>query len=144
MFPLVSDERLFTFVDERPPDSQRALEARYRAWATGLSPDGAERWLNWAARLRGTETFVGWFQATVRADRTAEIAYVVFAQQQKRGYAREACSAVIGHLVRDLRVECIFATVDPRNEASIALATSLGMRRIEPRECDLRFVLEPR
>lgn len=138
----MSDERLFDFVPERPPISERALEERYRTWSAGLSPDGSERWLNWAARLRGTDTYVGWFQATVRSDRTADIAYVVFVEHQKRGYAHEASTAVVGHLARDLRVERIYATIDPGNDASIALAKSLGMRKIEPREGALRFMLE--
>lgn len=140
----MSDRRLYEHVDQQPPASAGELEVRYRAWLRGTSPDGTERWLNWAARLRGAETYVGWFQATVRADRTAEIAYVVFAGEQRRGYAREATAAVIGHLVRDHRVEKVYAMVDPRNIASIALATSLGMEPTDPRDGVLRFVLEPR
>lgn len=114
---------------------------RYRVWSRGTSPDGSERWLNWAARLRGTETYVGWFQATVRDDRTSEIAYVVFPDHQRQGFAREAASGVIGHLLRDHRVGRVYATVDRRNAASIALATSLGMTPAEPRDGDLRFAL---
>src|SRR5579859_1411148 len=64
LFRFVSDVRLFTYVDQDPPTSERALEMRYRGWSTGLSPDGSEQWLNWAARLRGMEDYVRWFQAT--------------------------------------------------------------------------------
>ena len=142
LFPLVSDVRLFTYVDQDPPTSASELELRYRVWSRGSSPDGTERWLNWAARVRGTEEYVGWFQATVRADRTAEIAYVTFVEHQRRGYAREGAAAVIAHLVRSHLVTTINATVDPRNAASIALAKSLGMREIEPRDDDLRFAVE--
>ena len=142
LFPLVSDVRLFTYVDQEPPASEQALEMRYRGWSTGLSPDGSERWLNWAGRLRGTECYVGWFQATVRADRTAEIAYVTFVDHQRCGYAKEATAAVMAHLVRLYLVTSIVATVDPRNEASIALAKSLGLRSVENRGNDLRFELD--
>ncbi len=115
---------------------------RYRGWSTGLSPDGSERWLNWAARLRGTEDYVGWFQATVRADRTAEIAYVTFVDHQRHGYAKEGTAAVIAHLVRSYLVTSIVATVDPRNEASIALAQALGLRAETGTGKDLRFVID--
>jgi len=142
LFRFVSDVRLFTYVDQDPPTSERALEMRYRGWSTGLSPDGSEHWLNWVARLRGTEDHVGWFQATVRADRTAEIAYVTFVDHQRHGHAKEATSAVIAHLVRSYLVTSIVATVDPRNEASIALAKSLGLRQVENRGSDLQFALE--
>jgi len=142
LFRFVSDIRLFTYVDQDPPTSERALEMRYRGWSTGLSPDGSEQWLNWVARLRGTEDHVGWFQATVRADRTAEIAYVTFVDHQRRGYAKEATAAVMAHLVRSYLVTSIIAMVDPRNEASIALAKSLGMREVASDRADLRFELE--
>lgn len=142
LFPLVSDIRLFTYVDQEPPESARALEMRYRGWATGVSPDGSERWLNWVGRLRGTGEYVGWFQATVRADRTAEIAYVTFVDRQRAGYAKEATAAVIAHLARSYLVTSIVARVDPRNEASIALAKSLGMREDEGAGDDLRFVID--
>ena len=142
LFPLVADPRLYDFVDPRPPTSASELELRYRIWSRGVSPDGAELWLNWAARLRGSEEYVGWFQATVRADRTAEIAYVTFVDHQRRGFAREGCTAVIAHLVRSHDVDTIAATVDPRNEASIALAKSLGMERMDNAARDLRFVIK--
>ena len=144
LFPFVSDVRLFTYVDQEPPTSAQALEMHYRAWSSGLSPDGSELWLNWAARLRGTEEYVGWFQATVRADRTAEIAYVTFVGHQRRGFALEGSAAVVGHLARMHHVSAIIAKVDPRNEASIAVARSLGMRREDGSDKDLRFVIDAR
>jgi RimJ/RimL family protein N-acetyltransferase len=92
--------------------------------------------------LRGTEDYVGWFQATVRADRTAEIAYVTFVDHQRHGYAKEGTAAVIAHLVRSYLVTSIVATVDPRNEASIALAQALGLRAETGTGKDLRFVID--
>ena len=142
LFPLVSDVRLFTYVDQDPPLSEKALEMRYRGWSTGLSPDGTELWLNWAARLRGTETYIGWFQATVHADPTAEIAYVTFVDHQRHGFAREASAAVIGYLIRVHRVSTIAATVDSRNDASIGLARSLGMREEPGAGKNARFVVD--
>src|SRR4029077_3607217 len=98
-------------------------------------------WLNWAARHRGTDAYVGWFQATVHPDRTADVAWVVFVDVQRKGYAQEATAAVIAHLARSHRVEEIRASIDPKNTASIALAESLGMRRAPTEGKDLRYRL---
>ena len=138
LFPLLDDERLYAFVDERPPESQAALELRYRLWSVGRSPSGAEVWLNWAARLRGTNDYAGWFQSTVRASE-ALIAYMVFVPYQRRGYAHEGCEGMIAHLASAYGVKRIRATIDPRNTASIAVAKSLGMRAVPADSRDFLF-----
>ena len=60
------------------------------------------------------------------------IAYAVYPAYQRKGYAREACEAIIAHL-RDRRVKRILAEMDVQNEASYHLAESLGFKRIETR-----------
>src|SRR4051794_31851742 len=44
------------------------IRERIRGWASGRSPDGAERWLNWIARRRDGGEAVGGMQATGRDD----------------------------------------------------------------------------
>jgi RimJ/RimL family protein N-acetyltransferase len=131
LYPLLSDPSLYEFLDGDPPASAAALEERYRFWSAGSSPDGREVWLNWAARLRGTDTHVGWFQATVYPGGEAHIAYLVFVPYQRKGFAREACAGVVRYLCSDFHVTKIVATADPRNTPSIALARSLGMTATE-------------
>jgi ribosomal-protein-alanine N-acetyltransferase len=125
LYPHLRDSTLYEFLDDDPPASVAILEERYGRWSAGRSPDGPEVWLNWAARLRGTEDYVGWFQATVRS-RAADIAYLVFVQHQRRGYAREACRALIAHLTATYDIARVGVTADRRNAASIQLAQSLG------------------
>jgi [ribosomal protein S5]-alanine N-acetyltransferase len=130
LFALLSDERLYEYLDAAPPASASVLEQRYRRWSGGRSPDGIEVWLNWAARLHGTGEYVGWFQATIGAD-DAQIAYLVFVPYQRQGYAFEASEAIVRHITVDLQVKRVRATADPKNKASIELATALGLSVIE-------------
>jgi RimJ/RimL family protein N-acetyltransferase len=130
LFALLSDERLYEYLDAAPPESLPVLEQRYRRWSAGRSPDGSEVWLNWAARVRGTDEYVGWFQATIGAD-DAQIAYLVFVPYQRQGYALEVSEAIVRHLTVDLGVKIVRATADPKNKASIELAKALGLSVID-------------
>lgn len=133
LFTLLSDPRLYAFLDDDPPASKSILEARYRRWGAGRSPDGAEVWLNWAARLRDTDEYVGWFQATIASEH-AQIAYLVFVPHQRKGFALEASREIIRHLTIDRNVRRIRATADPKNHASVALAKALGLTVTDPGE----------
>ena len=138
----MSNPDLYTYVDIKPANSIAALEVQYRLWSARRSPDGTQRWLNWAARLRDEEIYVGWFQSTVFMDRTADIAYMVFAGHQRRGYAREASDAVVDYLVASLDVENVGVSIDPRNEASIRLAQAMGFVTAAGDPSEVRMLLD--
>jgi RimJ/RimL family protein N-acetyltransferase len=55
---------------------------------------------------------------------------MVFSPFQGRGYAHEGGARVLNHLVRDYAVRSVIAEIDTRNQASIALAESLGFTRV--------------
>ena len=126
LFPLLRDPSLYEFLDSEPPRTVAILEEQYRRWEPRRSPDGAQAWLNWTARLRGAE-YVGWFQATVHPDGRADLAYLVFQAHQRQGYAVEACRAVMNYVRDEHRARTIRATIDAANVASIALARKLGL-----------------
>jgi ribosomal-protein-alanine N-acetyltransferase len=129
LFPNLRDPRLYEFLDSEPPKSVAILETQYRRWEPRRSPDGTQAWLNWAARLRGGE-YIGWFQVTSYENgRRADLAYLVFAGHQRRGYAVEACRAIVHYLRSEKTVRTIRTTIDKRNIASIALAQKLGLRQ---------------
>ena len=46
------DKRQYEFIPQDPPTSLKALQRRYQALSSRLSPSGQEAWLNWVARLR--------------------------------------------------------------------------------------------
>ena len=129
LFAGFSDPRLYTFIPTDPPASIDALRERYRRLAKRSSPDGRERWLNWAARLAGEPVYVGLIEATVREDATASLAYFVFSEHARRGYGAEGAGIVVDHLHRALGVPAVQANIDSRNLASIRLVERLGFVR---------------
>lgn len=58
----------------------------------------------------------------------AELVVAVEPRLHRRGYAREACLAVLGHVLRRLRLRRVIAMCDVGNEPARALLGSLGMR----------------
>jgi len=133
LYPLLQDERLYTYIPQEPPLSVEALAARYQRLATRRSPDGRQIWLNWVARLNTERDNVGMFQATIDSDQTALLAYMIFPPWQGQGYAHEGGARVLEHLVRDYGAPLVTAEIDTRNRASISLVESLGFVRVAER-----------
>ena len=129
LFEGLSDHRLYEFIGEQAPVSVEALAERYRRLATRMSPDGREHWLNWAIGSQASGRHVGWVQATVHADRSAHVAYLLFRESWGQGFAREAATAMVEHLRDAWSVRIVRATVDVRNRRSIALLEALGFVR---------------
>lgn len=127
--PLLDDEALHEYIGGSPatPDE---LRERYRRQAAGRSPDGREGWLNWVVRHRDTGDAIGTVQATVRFDGdrpVAELAWVVVAPHQGRGYAGEAAAGMVGWLA-DQGIGALVAHVHPDHRASARVAERLGLR----------------
>jgi RimJ/RimL family protein N-acetyltransferase len=59
-----------------------------------------------------------------------ELAYTVFEPDRRRGYAREACRALIDWARREHGVERFVLSIAKENVASLALARSLGSARV--------------
>ena len=104
------------------------IRERIRGWASGRSPDGAERWLNWIARRREGGEAVGWMQATVRDD-VAVIAYAVLPAARGEGVATSAAAALAQWLGEQPGVGRVEAAIDPANRASQAVAERAGFAR---------------
>ncbi len=128
-FALWQDQRLYTFIPIEPPTELLGLEERYRKLSTRRSPDGTEEWLNWFAREKRSGEYVAQIQITLRPDSSAYLACFTFVPHWRRGYAHEACQAVIRCLI-ERGVEAFVAEIDTRNVASIRLIERLGFRRV--------------
>ncbi len=124
LFEPLRDTRLYQFHAGPPPASIEELEQRYAGWAKRQSPDGTQTWLNYAVR-EANGSYVGWVQATV-ASGVATIGYDIFPDFWRRGYATEACSALIRMLAEEYDVTSIIAVVDAENIASIRLLERLA------------------
>ena len=128
LFRLLSDPAMYRFIPQDPPESIAKLVERYKFLETRRSPDGEEEWLNWAVRLKGEDVCVGTVQVTLPRDGRAQLAYEIGTMYWRRGFATEACSRVIQALFEQGASE-VWAELDTRNEASIALLERLGFRR---------------
>lgn len=124
LFAVLSDPRLYTYLDDQPPSDEASLRARLSGLEARRSPDGSERWLNWV--VRAGEPLVGYVQATVFPDLTASIGYVISADHWRRGYGRAAVSAMLAELAEFYAVTHATATIDRHNESSQGLLLSLG------------------
>lgn len=129
LHPALGDPRIYSYIPHAPP-TLAALQERYRKLATRRSPAGDEAWLNWAVRIRASGVYLGRVEASVTAERTAEIAYEFAPLFWGQGYATEACQRVLAVLFIDYAVAQVGAQVDTRNQASIALLERLGFERI--------------
>ena len=125
LFAVLQDPAIYAFLDESAPASLLALEARYARMAARKSPDGTQRWLNWAISEREGPP-CGYVQATVLQDGRAWVAYVLAPDRWGRGLATRATRAMIGYLEGTLGVVRCMASVDARNARSIALLRRLA------------------
>ncbi|CAA9543164.1 MAG: hypothetical protein AVDCRST_MAG49-1062 [uncultured Thermomicrobiales bacterium] len=128
MAPLLADARLHEFVGGEPL-SLPALRARYRRLASGHSPDGGERWLNWVVRRRDDGRAVGTVQATVTAEGdgkvVAWVAWVVGVPSQGQGFASEAATALVRWLAA-IGADVV-AAIAPGHVASESVARRAGL-----------------
>jgi RimJ/RimL family protein N-acetyltransferase len=118
MVAVLGDPGMYEFIGGEPP-TEADLTARYARQTS--RPD----WLNWILRLRSTGEAVGTVQATLKDERTAELAWVVSSRFQGRGYAREGAAAALDWLRRN-GVELFVAHIHPDHGASNAVARRLG------------------
>jgi RimJ/RimL family protein N-acetyltransferase len=129
MHSVLDDPALYAYIGGMPPTTDQ-LRKRYAIQAAGHSPDRAQGWLNWIVRERETGTAIGTVQATLTpttdARLRAEVAWVIGAAHQRRGYAKEAAGAMAGWL-RGHGAEGLTAHIHPDHRASIAVATELGL-----------------
>lgn len=61
-------------------------------------------------------------------DRTAEIGWTLLPSAQGHGYAAEAARLLLDFCFEQLELHRVYAELDPRNTASVALCERLGMR----------------
>jgi len=134
LFPGFADERLYDYFDEMPHANIAALRADYARVLAGPRDHPTERWVNYAVRESATDTYLGFIQTSVFPNDYAYLAYFVFTPYQGKGFAREACVAVLDHLRATFQINRVVAEMDVRNVASWKLVTSLGFQRVATTE----------
>jgi RimJ/RimL family protein N-acetyltransferase len=125
---VLNDERLHEFIGGRP-DTLVELRDRYRRFVAGPMEPG-EVWLNWIVRSTHDGAAIGTVQATVstRSDaRTvADVAWVIGAAWQGRGYATEAARALVEWLQAH-GVDEVTAHIRADHDASATVAGRSGL-----------------
>ena len=135
MFDALRDPRMYAFIPRGAPVKVADVEARFARVIQETAPDRLDQWLNWTVWLREANTGLGTIEATVKPDHRTEIGYLFDTRVWRRGYAREAVSAMINHLSQN-GAASFEASIDIRNTASKALAASLGFTHVETRGID--------
>jgi RimJ/RimL family protein N-acetyltransferase len=128
MLTVLQDRELYVFTGGEPPSIDE-LRRTYARRADGVSPDGAQLWLNWIVRVSGEPA--GYVQATVVSQddqMVAELAWVIGVRFQGRGLATRSAQLMCTWL-RDHGVSHSTASIHPDHAASAAIATRLGLRR---------------
>ncbi len=143
LFTLLADPRLYRYVPGEPPSGAAHLAETFEILERRESPDGSERWMNWAVRSKSTGDCVGKVQATIRIDGSAYLAYEIGVTYWSQGFATEACQRILKALVDDFRAPFVVAEVDSRNVPSIRLLERLGFTQNGCRESADFFKGEP-
>ena len=96
-----------------------------------VQPDTPGTWLQLAIVCRDENAVIG--DCGIRFpdgdSHQAELGISLKPSHQGRGFATEALSAVLTYVFESLHKHRVFASVDPRNLASLALLDRIGMRR---------------
>lgn len=130
LFAVLSDPALYEHENE-PPPSVEWLRTRLMALESRRSGDGQEQWLNWVIQLPGS-ALIGYVQATVRADGSAGIAYVLSSRYWGRGLAGLAVDTMLGELGENYAVHHFTAVLKRRNQRSRRLLERLGFSLAPP------------
>lgn len=142
-FAPLQDPSIYAYISLSPPESVGALRARWERLSTRLSPDGRAAWLNWAVRRTHDGALVGRIDAEVDDhDVALNVGYVFLPAHWGHGYASEAVTAVVAHLVARGVVR-LLATVTVGNDASCRVLERAGFTcaRILPGNDTIRGVL---
>ncbi|MBL8614079.1 MAG: GNAT family N-acetyltransferase [Deltaproteobacteria bacterium] len=126
LFAALHDPAVLRFIQLKPAANPAALGLRFAVLAHRRDQPHAERWLQWAIRVKATDTLIGKIDADVNTDEVAtNVGYLIEAAAWGQGYATEALAAVLALLdgagVREQR-----ATVTVGNAASAAVLRRCG------------------
>ncbi len=139
LFQLDSDPEVMRFISKGVPTPREMFEIVYlprmMAWQNQSPPRGF-----WAAHLRATSEFIGWFH--LRPDKITpeemELGYRLKRSAWGRGLATEGSRALIEKAFREWGYEKISARTLPDNLASRRVMEKTGLTF----ECDFIYSLE--
>ncbi len=127
---LLQDPQAFPFIsDNGPPtvsDVERKIARNQKSFQMG-------RDIYWVVALKESNVFIGYLAAHNFKETCVSLSYAMSGQYRRRGFMKEAISAVTGYLLT-LGAEVLEARVHAGNHASAALLASLGFTRVAFRD----------
>ena len=139
LFPILSEAKLYDFIDGGPPESIEDLRQRLSRSESRKSPDGTEHWLNWVVRNAAGQA-VGCVQATIAADLETNVAYTIGSTHWGRGIARRAVNQMLNIVSAQFAVKKFFVVAERQNVRSVRLAESLGFSAATAEQCHKRAI----
>ena len=118
--------------------------ARYQSWnvpythdqalslyrAINVAPFGTEdSWYQIALAVLTTDVLLGDLAVHFIDSHQIEIGFTIAPEFQKKGYAKEAVSALLDQLFGESGIHRVIATVDARNSLAAELLKALGFRK---------------
>jgi RimJ/RimL family protein N-acetyltransferase len=82
----------------------------------------------WAAELKSTGDFVGWFMLRRGRFEDPELGFMILKKHWGQGYTTEIARSLIDYGLNELRLSSIVACANPSNVASIRILEKIGMR----------------
>jgi len=126
MYEVLCDPAIYEY-EGVPPPSLEKLANGLRRRESRLSPDGKEKWLNWAVRLHSGE-LTGYVQATVYESGEAYVAYEFSSKFWRRGIGSSAVARMLDDLRDAYAVHTFVAVLKTANFRSMGLLRKLGFK----------------
>ena len=134
--------------------------ARFQSWETTYSKDQAlelidsqagvlvpnkGQWLQLAIHIVVSGEHAGdiAIHSVQEEDSTFELGFTIASRYQGQGFAKEAATGLMNHLVSQARAKKFIATTDSRNTASIKVLTALGFMQDDSKSWTETFKGEP-
>jgi len=130
LYEIQSDPEVTRYLLYEPRSAEKVAEVLARD-APKNRLENVDDYIQPAIRARdGSASLIGTMYLNITSvdDRTAEIGWLVGPRFQGRGYARESAELLLDLAFGELGLHRVFAELDPRNAASVAVCTRLGMR----------------
>jgi [ribosomal protein S5]-alanine N-acetyltransferase len=124
MYEALCDPAIYEY-EGVPPPSLEKLANGLRRRESRVSPDGKEKWLNWAVRLNSGE-LAGYVQATIYESGAACVAYEFSSKYWRRGIGTSAVTRMLDDLKDSYAVHTFVAVLKTANFRSMGLLNRLG------------------
>ena len=110
------------------PRSREVVAEKVAEYLQAVRLEKDDDYVQPAIVLDGVVIGAIYFKIDSADDSSAEIGWVLRREYHGFGYAFEAANAMLGVGFTEVGLHRIFAELDPRNDASVALCKRLGMR----------------